>query len=180
MIDNRFVEGTEEWCVEEIRLDGEFNVWFRDTLEIYGPAIDRMMQIRRKRQPPKGLWWDEFGLGSESGKHHCSMCGAYEVCVVDHCHITGFIRGLLCRSCNLAEARGGPHWAVWEVMAPQLKNRLDYGYTWGRESRDPARSFLTDEEIASDMSVLDLLELNDTRREDFEARAVAEHKRLMV
>lgn len=31
---------------------------------------------------------------------HCSICGDIENLVVDHCHATKLIRGVLCRNCN--------------------------------------------------------------------------------
>lgn len=32
----------------------------------------------------------------------CACCGATERLVLDHCHKTGKVRGVLCRACNLA------------------------------------------------------------------------------
>lgn len=44
----------------------------------------------------------------------CAMCDAREQLVSDHCHMTGLVRGLLCRSCNTSEAFSEePHWVAW-------------------------------------------------------------------
>ncbi|MFM9368075.1 endonuclease domain-containing protein [Streptomyces sp. Da 82-17] len=38
----------------------------------------------------------------------CAICGvSTAACVVDHDHVTGFVRGLLCSTCNLAEGVRG-------------------------------------------------------------------------
>ena len=64
----------------------------------------------------------------------CSMCadgwtgskGGGSM-VVDHCHVTGFMRGWLCSSCNALEASGvGQRWAEWRTSAPWLKDRARY------------------------------------------------------
>jgi len=34
--------------------------------------------------------------------HHCAICGKSERLVIDHDHLTGYIRGVLCNRCNLA------------------------------------------------------------------------------
>jgi hypothetical protein len=33
----------------------------------------------------------------------CAICGHEDKIVMDHCHESGFIRGLLCQSCNIRE-----------------------------------------------------------------------------
>lgn len=45
----------------------------------------------------------------------CAWCGDDRVRLVeDHCHDTGFIRGLLCNGCNIQEGTSaGPAWNGW-------------------------------------------------------------------
>lgn len=45
---------------------------------------------------------DEFDQLSRSQGNACAICSRPRKLVVDHCHITGRVRGLLCRSCNSA------------------------------------------------------------------------------
>ena len=53
-----------------------------------------------------GLDEDSFAKMSEEQDHKCKICGTeaadcrYGVLVVDHCHETGDVRGLLCPKCN--------------------------------------------------------------------------------
>lgn len=38
----------------------------------------------------------------EAQEGRCAICGRERPLVVDHCHVTGQIRGLLCMTCNIA------------------------------------------------------------------------------
>ncbi len=40
-------------------------------------------------------------------RYRCAICGIQEVLVDDHCHETGLVRGMLCRSCNTREGLVG-------------------------------------------------------------------------
>lgn len=51
-------------------------------------------------------------------RDRCGMCGVQERVagrlVMDHDHMTGLIRGWLCRSCNVTEGRSDhPRWEAW-------------------------------------------------------------------
>jgi len=39
--------------------------------------------------------------------NQCCICGSNKNLCIDHCHITNHIRGILCRSCNLALGKFG-------------------------------------------------------------------------
>ena len=43
---------------------------------------------------------EEFDRLCQKQKHFCAVCLKQRPLCVDHCHETGKIRGLLCRSCN--------------------------------------------------------------------------------
>lgn len=45
----------------------------------------------------------------------CGMCGFREQLVEDHCHETGLVRGLLCRSCNTLEGMSGRNFEQWRA-----------------------------------------------------------------
>lgn len=100
------------------------------------------------RVPPDGmLWWDD--------EDHCSVCGIPNDLVTDHCHITGWVRGGLCRKCNSSEGhawRSDPVWSAWRVSAPRLHLRQSYN----RRGPSPSDTTLTKDELRSGhpMSVL--------------------------
>lgn len=66
---------------------------------------ERKYAWNRKRQLAKyGLTLETYETMMQSQKHACAICGTVFVSTlathVDHNHITGLARALLCRSCN--------------------------------------------------------------------------------
>lgn len=47
-----------------------------------------------------GLVKSQFNKMSEQQNHRCKICARQTKLVVDHCHKTGAVRGLLCNLCN--------------------------------------------------------------------------------
>jgi hypothetical protein len=74
----------------------------------YAPNVLRNMHLKKY-----GLTVDSFNemLRKQDGK--CAICktdkpgGRYKVFMVDHCHETGKVRGLLCHICNVRLAAAG-------------------------------------------------------------------------
>lgn len=62
-------------------------------------AITRLARLRRKY----GLTLEQIGAMNVSQDGRCASCGDLldaRGLVVDHCHATGMVRGLLCNGCN--------------------------------------------------------------------------------
>lgn len=63
------------------------------------------LRVNKKRYKFKrryGISLDELERMKVEQEHKCLGCGLIKPLCVDHCHITGEIRGLLCRQCNAA------------------------------------------------------------------------------
>jgi len=63
-------------------------------------CIDRVRLLRRLKQ--YDLSEEQYTGMSKAQDGLCAICGTAEELVIDHCHQTGIVRGLLCSSCNLA------------------------------------------------------------------------------
>jgi hypothetical protein len=84
------------------------------------PQAAKAKDLRARLVRKYGLTPDEVASMRESQDARCLLCDAPDrELVVDHCHDTGRVRGLLCRSCNTI---------VGQVeMAPVVLDRLrDY------------------------------------------------------
>lgn len=62
------------------------------------PAQHRRDMLRRKY----GMTEADYAVMKSAQGGKCAICAEPGELCVDHCHATGRIRGLLCRSCNLA------------------------------------------------------------------------------
>lgn len=68
-----------------------------------------------------GLTKDEYDKLSENQQHLCAICNNPDTRLlsVDHCHLTGKVRGLLCRKCNIAIGN-------FEDQIERLESAIEY------------------------------------------------------
>lgn len=83
----------------------------------------------------------------------CALCGKKGRLVEDHCHESGNIRGLLCRSCNVGEGAGwsAPKFVAWRngtTAAAALGVVEQYVNAFGIT---PRRSRISDDAYEADM-----------------------------
>lgn len=85
-------------------------------------AIDRDWSKKnpekRRRSNLKTLYGIDIDI--DNIPNECEGCGANKICV-DHCHVTGKVRGFLCRNCNsiLGFAKDKPE--LLEALAVYLR-----------------------------------------------------------
>lgn len=74
-----------------------------------------------------GISVDEYEILAGLQNHECKICGASDperLLVVDHCHETGAVRGLLCDKCNVSIGRLGDTIESIEKVLAYMKGEL--------------------------------------------------------
>jgi len=90
--------------------------WFTD------PEFKERQRVRSKTHSINkryGLTLDEFD--SYIDDNHCEICNSTIRLVLDHCHVTGDIRGVLCNKCNVGIGMLGDDLAGLETAAFYLR-----------------------------------------------------------
>lgn len=57
-------------------------------------------RAERRRRSEYGLSGEDYARMVTEQGGNCAICGAAGNLVIDHCHATGRVRGLLCNNCN--------------------------------------------------------------------------------
>lgn len=90
-----------EGCPEP-KLPGKYRYCARHSAE--GPQRESAQVIRRMREREYGITHDEYVALLEEQGGVCAICGdggeGSRSLSVDHDHVTGAVRGLLCNRCN--------------------------------------------------------------------------------
>lgn len=82
------------------------NIKYPQEYKLESPEYFKDVKLRRLYN----ITLKDFNTMMENQNHRCEICDAHQkdcnkVFNVDHCHITGKVRGLLCSTCNLAIGR---------------------------------------------------------------------------
>jgi len=112
-----FMEG----CPEP-KLPGKYRYCARHSAE--GPQRERAQLVRRKREREYGLTHDEYLALLETQGGACAICGGSgqrRQLAVDHDHVTGAVRGLLCDRCNPMLGYARDNISVLEAAIEYLK-----------------------------------------------------------
>lgn len=134
-----------EWATQEVRRrEGVERTWLGVTLEgrptfAEAELLDRqgipschVWQVPEREVPPH-LSAAQALRRWQAGA--CAMCSARpERLLVDHCHRSGLIRGLLCTSCNTAEGlQSAPSFDAYRERPPAVMLGVEeqYGTPWG-------------------------------------------------
>jgi hypothetical protein len=70
-----------------------------------------------------GITLEEYNMMVELHARKCNICGEVKKLVVDHCHTTGQVRGLLCHQCNCVLGYAKDRFNVLLEAASYLKLR---------------------------------------------------------
>lgn len=65
-------------------------------------SLCRVCHIKRSKRYHKEIYrWSKYGLDGPIEMKECAICKTTNDLVIDHCHGSGEVRGILCRQCNL-------------------------------------------------------------------------------
>jgi len=96
-------------CSNSIKLGGEGNVKERGCFrcgekEIYhkSTSLCKTCHNKASRKYHKEVYrWSKYGLDAPIEMKYCEICESQKDLVIDHCHKTNKVRGVLCKTCNM-------------------------------------------------------------------------------
>lgn len=94
-------------CSNSLKAGGKGDVNKRGCFECGNQEIHFNNNCKNCHQKKSRLYyknkyrWAKYGLDSPIEMNQCEICDSTEDLVIDHCHNTSKVRGVLCRTCNL-------------------------------------------------------------------------------
>ena len=93
---------------EEHGAEAQRETWRLHSQKLYSDDEKRYQRARRKRAAHHGLTADEYDALIAKANGACELCHVTgKKLVLDHCHSTGAIRGVLCTACNTSIGKLG-------------------------------------------------------------------------
>lgn len=87
----KYIQSYKHINGEELR-----NRWRKSSRKYYSGDKRRNKTLRQY-----GLREEDYNRMFDEQQGKCKICNSEATLVVDHCHITGVVRGLLCNKCNV-------------------------------------------------------------------------------
>lgn len=72
-----------------------------------------------------GIKKRDYEIMHSNQRGQCAHCVREDFLSVDHCHLTGVVRALLCQVCNMAEGLLPQHTATYECFWRTVKENLE-------------------------------------------------------
>lgn len=100
---------------------------YADKLEWLKQPEGRRYQLNARMRTLYGITLEQYESYAEAQNHMCKLCGltaeenTHGRLYVDHCHITGAYRGLLCNKCNSGLGKFNDNIEVLERALAYLK-----------------------------------------------------------
>lgn len=92
--------------------------WRKASRKCYNYDKKKARELKRRYN----ITIDEYNKLYDAQHGKCCICGIDQTLVVDHCHRTGKIRGLLCNGCNMAIGKLGDSVETLEKAIAYLKD----------------------------------------------------------
>lgn len=122
------------WCAKNRdKLNAQMRAQYRETPEVFkARALERYHKVGWIQTLARkyGLTHERFVSLLDACEYKCAIClrpfNKSRRPVVDHCHQTGMVRGILCDKCNVAEGLLGSPDTILRLYQYALKNELFY------------------------------------------------------
>ena len=97
-------------------------VWTKRAESDYRVICGPCKSNRKRLENTYGFTVDDYNTQAAKQEHKCIGCNQVKKLVIDHCHTTGKVRGLLCGSCNTALGMVKDDPATLRALATYIDN----------------------------------------------------------
>ena len=123
-------KGLDEFFKDKSRPD-RHTMWCKKCRRVYNQEVKNRRTAFGRNPGVKnaelktryGITLVEYTSMHEEQEGKCAICGSKAKLVVDHNHVTGVVRGLLCSACNRAIGHGNESPERFRSIADYLEER---------------------------------------------------------